>query len=185
MRDFLVLAIHLVVTLAKLLRPGGAKAVAAESLVLKQQLIISNRGRSRAPNLANLRVPEIDEIKSVPHVPVSHPFVERLIGAIRREYLDQTLFWNRFDLARKLNEFRDYYNAHRVHRSLGGSTPPERAGGGGSARACAIGPLHLAQPLPRAVSDPGGGLNYEFATHRPRLIAKTERGKCPTCMRGK
>ena len=53
MRDFLVLAIHLVVTLAKLLRPGGAKAVAAESLVLKQQLIISNRTRSRAPNLTS------------------------------------------------------------------------------------------------------------------------------------
>src|SRR5438477_6505700 len=34
--------------------------------------------------LANLRVLEIDEIKSVPYVPVSHPFVERLIGTIRR-----------------------------------------------------------------------------------------------------
>jgi hypothetical protein len=30
---------------------------------------------------------EIDEIKSVPYVPVSHPFIERLIGTIRREYL--------------------------------------------------------------------------------------------------
>ena len=36
--------------------------------------------------LANLRVLEIDEIKTVPHVPVSHPFVERLIGTLRREY---------------------------------------------------------------------------------------------------
>ncbi len=53
MRDFLVLAIHLIVTLAKLLRPGGAKAVAAESLVLRQQLMISNRSRSRAPNLTS------------------------------------------------------------------------------------------------------------------------------------
>ena len=41
---------------------------------------------------ANLRVLEIDEIKSLPHVPMSHPFVERLIGSIRRELLDQTLF---------------------------------------------------------------------------------------------
>jgi putative transposase len=85
--------------------------------------------------LANLRVLEIDEIKSVPHVPVSHPFVERLIGTIRREYLDQTLFWNRFDLARKLSEFRDYYNEHRVHRSLGGTTPAERAGESAPTRA--------------------------------------------------
>ncbi len=85
--------------------------------------------------LANLRVLEIDEIKSVPHVPVSHPFVERLIGTIRREYLDQTLFWNRFDLARKLSEFRDYYNEHRVHRSLGGTTPAEWAGESAPTRA--------------------------------------------------
>jgi putative transposase len=37
-------------------------------------------------------------------------------------------FWNTVDLARKLDEFRDYYNAHRVHRSLGGITPAQRAG---------------------------------------------------------
>jgi hypothetical protein len=41
---------------------------------------------------ANLRVLEITEIETVPHVPLSHPFVERLIGTIRREYLDQILF---------------------------------------------------------------------------------------------
>ena len=46
---------------------------------------------------ANLRILEIDEIKTVPHVPVSHPFVERLIGTLRREYLDQVLFWNAHD----------------------------------------------------------------------------------------
>jgi transposase InsO family protein len=78
--------------------------------------------------LANLRVLEIEEIKSVPYAPVSHPFVERLIGTIRREYLDRVFFWNAVDLARKLGEFRDYYNGHRVHRSLDGRTPAQRAG---------------------------------------------------------
>ncbi|MCP3867572.1 MAG: transposase family protein, partial [Gammaproteobacteria bacterium] len=34
---------------------------------------------------ANLRILEIDEIKSVPYTPTSHPFIERLIGTIRRE----------------------------------------------------------------------------------------------------
>jgi hypothetical protein len=43
MRELLILAIHLLVTLAKLLRPGGVRAVAAESLLLKHQLPISNR----------------------------------------------------------------------------------------------------------------------------------------------
>jgi transposase InsO family protein len=278
-RDILILAIHLLVTLAKLLRPGGVRAVAAESLLLKHQLLISNRSRQRAPNLtsvdrfvlglatlfvrphrlpklgalvrpatllkihaalveakyrrlfsssasprrkpgpkgpswltfiaqardslwsvglfrcesillhshwvlvvidvftrriigfgiergsidgmsvcrmfnhavtgrpppkqvstdhdplfrfhrwrANLRVREIEEVKSVPYAPVSHPFVERLIGTIRREYLDRVLFWNAVDLARKLEAFRDYYNDHRVHRAIAGLTPAQRAG---------------------------------------------------------
>src|SRR5712692_7403407 len=54
MRELLVLAIHLLVTLAKLLRPGGVPALAAESLLLKHQLLISNRCRQRAPNLTTL-----------------------------------------------------------------------------------------------------------------------------------
>ena len=47
---------------------------------------------------ANLRVLEVKEIKTVPHVPLSHPFVERMIGTVRREYLDRTLFWTAADL---------------------------------------------------------------------------------------
>ena len=54
MRELLILAIHLLVTVAKLLRPGGVRAVAAESLLLKHQLLISNRSRQRAPNLTTL-----------------------------------------------------------------------------------------------------------------------------------
>jgi len=78
--------------------------------------------------LANLRVLGISEIKSVPYAPVSHPFVERLIGTTRREYLDQTFFWNAEDLARKLDAFRDYYNGHRAHRAIAGLTPAQFAG---------------------------------------------------------
>jgi hypothetical protein len=49
----MVLGIHLLVTLARLLRPGGARAVAAESLILKHQLVIVGRSRRRAPNLTS------------------------------------------------------------------------------------------------------------------------------------
>jgi hypothetical protein len=66
---------------------------------------------------------EIDEIKTVPYVPLSHPFVERLIGSLRREIVDQVLFWNATDLERKLTEFEHYYTEHRVHTSLNGCTP--------------------------------------------------------------
>src|ERR1700740_723215 len=68
------------------------------------------------------------KMKSVPCAPLSHPLVEGLIGTIRREYFDQVFFWNAADLARKLNDCKIYYNTHRVHRSLGGSTPALRAG---------------------------------------------------------
>jgi hypothetical protein len=197
----------LIVTVVQLARPGGLRSVVAESLLLKHQLCILNRGRKRARNLraaeriiaglctlfmnrarvlrsaivlkpatllhlyqvlakrkyrmlfspkrkrrpgpkgpnkelinvvggivngaalchmfnrairgqtmpkylstdndplyrfpqwqANLRVLELKEIKTVPYVPLSHPFIERLIGTLRREYLDRTLFWTTTDL---------------------------------------------------------------------------------------
>lgn len=72
---------------------------------------------------ANLRILDVDEIKSVPYAPMSHPFIERVIGTIRREHLDQTPFWNSLDLARKLDDFKDYYNNHRTHAALSGQSP--------------------------------------------------------------
>jgi len=76
---------------------------------------------------ANLRVLEIEEIKSLPHVPMSHPFVERLIGSVRRELLDQTFFWTATDLENKLKDYQRYYNEHRCHSSRGGAAPVESA----------------------------------------------------------
>ena len=74
---------------------------------------------------ANLRVLGVEEIKTVAYVPISHPFVERLIGTTRREFLDRTLFWNARDLEGKLDGFKQFYNRNRVHTSLGGDTPAE------------------------------------------------------------
>ncbi len=51
MKDLLVLLAHLLTTLAKLLGPGGARSIVADSLLMKQQLLIVNRSRQRAPNL--------------------------------------------------------------------------------------------------------------------------------------
>jgi transposase InsO family protein len=126
-REILILAIHLLVTLAKLLRPGGVRAVAGRPSpkhVSTDHDPLCRFHRWRA----NLRVLEIEEVESVPYAPVSHPFVERLIGTIRREYLDRVFFWNAVDLARKLEAFRDYHNGHRVHRALAGLTPAQFAG---------------------------------------------------------
>ena len=74
-------------------------------------------------------LPERVSTESVPYTPVSHPFIERLIGTVRREYLDRMFFWNALDLTRKLGEFAGYYNLHRVHRALDGTPPAQRADG--------------------------------------------------------
>ena len=75
---------------------------------------------------ANLRIFDIEEIKSVPYVAASHPFIERVIGTTRREFLDHTLFWNERDLLKKLNQFKDYYNQTRGHWSLDQLTPNQQ-----------------------------------------------------------
>jgi hypothetical protein len=94
MRDVIYLLFHLLTTLAELIKPGGARAVIAENLLLKQQLI-----------------------------PMSHPIVERLIGSVRRELLDQTFFWTVTDMENKLRAYQDYYNDHRCHAGRAGATP--------------------------------------------------------------
>ena len=51
MRNTLFLLWHLLVTTAKLLKPGGARAVIAESVLMKHQLIVMSRCQKRAPKL--------------------------------------------------------------------------------------------------------------------------------------
>ena len=51
MRDPIILLVHLIATLARLMGPGGLRSVVAESVLVKQQLLILNRSRHRAPNL--------------------------------------------------------------------------------------------------------------------------------------
>jgi hypothetical protein len=51
MRDLVILLIHLIAMFARLLGPGGLRSVVAESIPVKQQLLILNRSRQRSPNL--------------------------------------------------------------------------------------------------------------------------------------
>ena len=51
MRDVVLLLVHLIVTVVRLARPGGLRGVVAESVLVKHQLRILQRGRKRAPNL--------------------------------------------------------------------------------------------------------------------------------------
>ncbi len=75
----------------------------------------------------------VEEIKTVQYMPTSHPFVERLIGTVRCELLDQVLFWNAHDLERRLETFRQYYNNERGHCGVAKISPERKAGEGGDA----------------------------------------------------
>src|SRR3984893_14096725 len=51
MRDLILLLVHVVSTVLRVVQPGGVRAVIAESILTKHQLLILNRSRRRAPNL--------------------------------------------------------------------------------------------------------------------------------------
>jgi putative transposase len=51
MRDNVILFVHVIITICRPCGPGGIRSVVAESVLVKQQLLILNRSRKRAPNL--------------------------------------------------------------------------------------------------------------------------------------
>jgi hypothetical protein len=72
---------------------------------------------------ANVRILNVQDIKTVPDVPRSHPVVERLMGTVRRECLDRLLFWTAADLEQKRAEFQPYDHEHRTHAARAGRRP--------------------------------------------------------------
>jgi transposase InsO family protein len=85
----------------------GVQAVAVDSVTLCRMFNQAITGQSPPVRLsldhdplfkfhqwqANLRIMQVEAILTLPYVPISHPFIERLIGTLRREYLDWVLFW--------------------------------------------------------------------------------------------
>ncbi len=62
-----------------------------------------------------------------PRSPWQNPFVERLIGSVRRECLDHVIVLNAKHLHRLLTDYFDYYHRHRPHRALQQDCPDPRA----------------------------------------------------------
>ena len=96
----------------------------------------AGRQDARAPHADSRRGARLDIFRRRAHrraffelpVPRDHKLeTHRLIGTIRREFLDHVLFWSVLDLEPKLGEFQRYFNGARVHASLG-ATPKELAG---------------------------------------------------------
>jgi putative transposase len=69
----------------------------------------------------------MEEVLTAPRSPWQNPFVERLVGSIRRECLDHVIVWNERSLRRTLRNYFAYYQRSRTHLALGKDAPDPRA----------------------------------------------------------
>ncbi len=67
-----------------------------------------------------------EDTLTAPRSPWQNPFVERLIGTMRRECLDHVIGWNERSLRRMLREFLAYYHERRTQLSLDKDAPLPR-----------------------------------------------------------
>jgi transposase len=70
----------------------------------------------------------IREVISAPSSPWQNPYVERVIGSIRRECLNHVIVLNESHLRRTLAGYLTYYHHARTHLSLGKDAPTPRPG---------------------------------------------------------
>ena len=70
----------------------------------------------------------IKEKLIAPSSPWQNPFVERLIGSIRRECLDRVIVFHERQLKQILESYWEYYHNVRPHRSLSHDSPIPRPG---------------------------------------------------------
>ena len=68
----------------------------------------------------------IEEVLIAPRSPWQNPFVERVIGSIRRECLDHVIVLNERHLRRILRLYFEYYHESRTHLSLERNAPVKR-----------------------------------------------------------
>ncbi len=69
----------------------------------------------------------IREVLTAPKSPWQNPYVERLIGSIRRECLDHIIVLNQIGLHRILKSYFEYYERARTHLSLEKDAPIPRS----------------------------------------------------------
>ena len=95
---------------------------------------------------------EIDEVLTAPRSPWQNPYVERLIGSMRRECVDHVLVLNERSLQRILRSYIDYYQHWRTHLALGKDPPVRRA----------VEPAPLGEVIARPHV---GGLHHSYHRH--------------------
>jgi transposase InsO family protein len=74
-----------------------------------------------------MRAMGIEEVVIAPRAPWQNPFVERVIGSLRRDCLVHVIVWNERSLRRHLQQYLAYYHQRRTHLSLDKDAPVPRA----------------------------------------------------------
>ena len=64
-----------------------------------------------------------EEVVIAPQSPWQHPYVERLIGTLRRELLDRVIVRNEAHLRRLMTSYLAYYHTVRPHLALDRNAP--------------------------------------------------------------
>lgn len=115
MKGLLLILIHLVVMLFRLAKPSGSRALVAENLILKQQLLVLRRGRSRAPNLSALERP----VLGLCALFISSSRLSKVAADVRLS----TLF--KFHQCLVERKYRDLFSSKRPGNRPGPKGPPE------------------------------------------------------------
>ena len=68
----------------------------------------------------------IEQVLTSARSPWQSPYVQRIIGSIRRECVDHTIIFNERHLRRVLKEYFTYYHGSRTHLGLGKDCPRPR-----------------------------------------------------------
>ncbi|MGH1484189.1 MAG: integrase core domain-containing protein [Geminicoccales bacterium] len=90
----------------------------------------------------------IKEVLIAPRCPWQNPYVEGVIGSVRRERLDHVIILNERHLRRLLSWYLNYYHGSRTHLSLAKDSPDVRSASAGQ---------EIVVPLPKV-----GGLHHRY-----------------------
>ena len=102
-------------------QPARQRETAPRFLLRDRDSIYGTSFRDRIEHL------RIEEVVSAPRSPWQNPFVERLIGSVRRECLDHRIVLNERHLLGVLKNYFAYYHVDRTHLSLGKDAPEPRS----------------------------------------------------------
>ena len=91
------------------------------------RFLLRDRDKSYGPAFRDrVRAMGIEEVVTAPRSPWQNPYVERLIGSIRRECLDHVIILNERHLRRILSSYFRYHHDARTHLSLNKDCPRPR-----------------------------------------------------------